>query len=258
VESGDYQLIIAGTTYTRERNYSWGGMSPSFRIERPDTVVLVWPPERDPGMATYWVGKSYTLEWNCTGSFNGNVDIKHLKNGVNIENIAIRIPCSNRRFTWVPGGDCRGTMVPEGEHAIRVERSDDYRSFSRSAPFKLQIPHIWIHSQRGGDVVRNGTQATITISTEEIPIGHTLIFELMKGGVLWMGIVCYPSSSEHGMKSYTWYVGAEPSSTERLSGHPRYNMGGPPLPPAGDDYQIRIRSDQCPLISVLSPRFRIE
>lgn len=259
-DSDGYIVTLWGETYVASTDtfYLFMGDSRRFRIERANGLVLIQPPETSPTTPELTMGRPYTIEWNCTGSFADPVDIKVLTaDGVNRDNLALRRPCADRRLTWEVGRGWTGLHAPDGLYRIRVESSRDRTIKAESAVIRINLPVFAISSPAGGASWRRYSRQIISWTGGD---GATrLRVALFKGGEHYSDIArnLHPS-----VRSLDWLVSYGytdyAASGGGLVGAPLATgtMGGVVLP-AGADYQIKISQEGSPFVYTLSGMFSI-
>jgi len=258
-DSDRYIIKVWGWAYEPGGiRYLFEGYSHRFRIGRANGIVLVHPPERSPTTMDLNMGRIYEIEWNCTGTFADPVDVKVLTaDGVNRDNLALRLPCANRRLTWQVGRGWTGLHSADGLYRIRVESSLDRNIKAESAIFRINPAVFAISSPAGGVSWRRYSRQTISWTGGD---GATrLRVALFKGGEHYSDIVrnLHPS-----FRSLDWLVSYGYTDYATLGGGltgaplATGTMGGVVLP-AGSDYQIKISLEGSPSEYAMSGFFTI-
>jgi hypothetical protein len=260
-DSDGYIVRLWGVTYVEgtDTSYVFQGYSRRFRIERANGIVLIQPSETSPTTPELTLGRSYTIEWNCTGTFADPVDIKVLTaDGVNRDNLALRRPCADRRLTWQVGRGWTGLHSADRLYRIRVESSRDRNVRAESVIFRINLPPPFVigSPSRGARWPRYSRQ---TISFTGGDGSTRLRIALFKAGEHYSDIVrnLHPS-----FRSLDWRVSYGYSDYAAggggLTGAPLATgtMGGVALP-AGGDYQIKVSQEGAPFVYTLSEMFAI-
>jgi hypothetical protein len=244
-------------TYTINARFDSGSglYSGSTHIEvlASSDVVLLWPPEINPGETILYVGYRYPITWNAYGEADGRrYNIELMDGGRSFNVIASSVNPPSRRLDWVVGGDCsRSSTVPRGDNfRVRLSTADAPFFETLSAPLTIRLPTIAVDVRpRAGDRWRIGSSQLIAWNTDHVPEGSRVTLRLLKGGRDYLLI----EENQPNTGSFAWEeAGVEKYTGPITSGSISRRQASP-----GNDYSIQVEMESCPLVYGISPVFEL-
>jgi hypothetical protein len=216
-------------------------------------LVLLWPPEINPGGTTLYVGYEYPITWDAYGDADGRpLDIQLMDGDALFETVASGITRSSERYEWRVGGNCNtSAMVPRGDnYRIRIATAGGPTFEDVSAPITIRLPTLALDVRpRSGERWHIGDSYAIIWNSDHVPDGATVKLSLYKGGAYYLLI----DENQPNTGSYLW---AEAGVEKYLGPITNASTAQAQAVP-DDDYSIRIEMEDCDLVYGLSPVFEL-